>query len=147
MDYPALIAFFDEYNEHFREFLKFEYKKMELIRKGEIEKLSNSLSSEQAFIMKSSALEKRRVKLTGENVTFADIIEKAPEAHKTALSERYKELSETVMKIKDINDTANMIVTDRLSKIRAHTGEGDTYDGRGGIKKETSPRSTMSTNA
>lgn len=147
MDYPAIIAFFDEYNEHFREFMQFEYKKLDLIHKGEIEKLSSSLSAEQAFIMKSNMLEKRRVALTGENITFAELIENAPESCKAVLTEKYKVLSETVLKIKDINDNANMIVTERLKKIRAHVGENDTYDGRGGVKKEILSHSTMSTNA
>ena len=74
MDYPALIAFFDEYNAHFRDFLKFEYGKIDMLNKGEIEKLSKSLSTEQAFIMKSGSLEKRRIGITGDNVTFADIV-------------------------------------------------------------------------
>ncbi|MGN1090247.1 MAG: hypothetical protein ACI4Q6_07585, partial [Huintestinicola sp.] len=60
MDYEALIAFFSEYNEHFRKFLKFEYSKLNMINQGEIEKLSQSLSSEQAFIMKSNMLESKR---------------------------------------------------------------------------------------
>ncbi|MCM1577906.1 MAG: flagellar protein FlgN [Ruminococcus sp.] len=147
MDYPALIAFFDEYNAHFRNFLKFEYGKMDMLHKGEIEKLSNSLSAEQAFIMKSSSLEKRRIGLTGDNVTFADIVESAPEEYKSALDERYKALSEMVLKIKEINDTANLIVTERLKRIRVHSGELDTYNGHGDVKKENAVTSTMSRNA
>ncbi len=147
MDYPALIAFFDEYNAHFREFLKFEYGKMDMLNKGEIEKLSKSLSTEQAFIMKSGSLEKRRIGITGDNVTFADIVEGAPDEYRAALDERYRALSEMVLKIKEINDTASIIVAERLKKIRMRNGGLDTYNGHGDVKKENAINTTMSTNA
>lgn len=148
MDYAAIIAFFDEYNAHYRSFLKFEYSKMDMINKDQIEKLSMSLSTEQAFIMKSNTLEKRRVQLLGSSSkTFADIISEAPDEYKPQLQERYKSLSEMVFKIKEINDTANVIVTERLKKIRLRTGELDTYDGKGGVRKESGAGSTMFTNA
>lgn len=147
MDYPALIAFFDEYNAHFRDFLKFEYAKIDMLHKGEIEKLANSLSTEQAFIMKSGSLEKRRIKITGDNVTFAQIVENAPPEFKSALDERYRSLSQMVLKIKEINDNANAIVTERLKKIRTRSGGLDTYNGHGDVKKENAVNSTMSTNA
>ncbi len=147
MDYPQIIAFFDEYNAHYRSFLKFEYSKMNMINKDEIEKLSQSLSTEQALIMKSNTLESRRVKLLGSSKTFADIIAEAPDEYKAPLEERYRALSEMVYKIKEINDTANIIVTERLKKIRSRTGELDTYDGRGGLHKESAVSSSMNTNA
>lgn len=147
MDYPALIEFFDEYNNHFRDFLRFEYRKMDMLNKGEIEKLSNSLSAEQAFIMKSGSLEKRRIMLTGEDVTFADIVDGAPDEYKAALDERHRALTEMVLKIKEINDTANLIVSERLKKIRMRTGSLDTYNGHGDVKKDNAVNSTMSTNA
>lgn len=148
MDYPAIIAFFDEYNAHYRSLLKFEYTKMDMINKDDIEKLSMSLSTEQAYIMKSNTLESRRIKLLGgTSKTFADIIAEAPEEYKKPLEERYKALSEMVYKLKEINDTANIIVSERLKKIRSRTGELDTYDGRGEVRKESAAGSSMITNA
>ncbi len=146
MDYRAVITFFDEYNAHYRSFLKFEYSKMDMINKGEIEKLSNSLSAEQAFIMKSNTLETKRIKLLGEGVTFAQLIDEAPEEYRDELKARHKALSEMVYKLKEINDTANIIVTERLKKIRNKTGSLDTYDGHGGVKK-SSAGSKLITNA
>ena len=147
MDYPAIIAFFDEYNAHYRSFLKFEYAKMDMINKDDIEKLSASLSAEQAFIMKSNTLESARVKLLGGSKTFSQLISEAPEEYKAPLEERYKALSEMVYKIKEINDTANIIVTERLKKIRVRVGELDTYNGKGSVRKESAVNSTMLTNA
>ena len=135
MDYEAVKDFFTEYNDHFRKFLQFEYSKLNMINKGEIEKLSRSLSSEQAFIMKSNVLETKRIKLLGGDITFAELIEKAPEAHKAALETQYRELSEMVFKIKEINDTANIIISERLKKIRNSGMSVSTYDGHGDIKK------------
>lgn len=149
MDYPAVIAFFDDYNAHYRSFLKFEYSKMNMLNKGEIEKLSESLSAEQAFIMKSNSLENARIKLLGSEASksFAQIIEEAPAEYKAQLEERYKELSEMVFKIKEINDTANIIVTERLKKFRTRTGGLDTYNGKGAVKQDGTELHTIMTNA
>ncbi|MGN1105352.1 MAG: flagellar export chaperone FlgN [Huintestinicola sp.] len=149
MDYNALVAFFDEYNAHFRSFLKFEYSKMDMLNKGEIEELSASLSTEQAFIMKSNSLEKQRFALLGENrdKTFEQIVSEAPEEYKSRLDEQRISLSEMIYKIKELNDTANIIVSERLKKIRSTVGELDTYNGRGAVKKESSTGSTILTNA
>lgn len=104
MDYKTLIAFFDEYNAHYRNFLKFEYSKMDMLNKNEIEKLSASLSAEQAFIMKSNALEKQRLALLGDNSskTFEQIVSEAPEEYKSRLEEQRASLSEMIYKIKEI---------------------------------------------
>lgn len=149
MDYNALIAFFDEYNAHFRSFLKFEYSKMDMLNKGNIEELSASLSTEQAFIMKSNSLEKQRLALLGDNSskTFEQIVSEAPEEYKSRLDEQRTSLSEMVYKIKEINDTANIIVSERLKKIRSTVGELDTYNDRGAVKKESAAGSTILTNA
>ncbi|WP_432649551.1 flagellar export chaperone FlgN [Huintestinicola sp.] len=149
MDYNALIAFFDEYNAHFRSFLKFEYSKMDMLNKGNIEELSASLSTEQAFIMKSNSLEKQRLALLGDNSskTFEQIVSEAPEEYKSRLDEQRTSLSEMVYKIKEINDTANIIVSERLKKIRSTVGELDTYNDRGAVKKESTAGSTILTNA
>lgn len=149
MDYNALIAFFDEYNAHYRSFLKFEYSKLDMINKDEIEKLSASLSSEQAFIMKTNSLEKQRLALLGadNSKTFEQIVNDAPDEYKARLDEQRRTLSELIYKIKEINDTANIIVSERLKKIRSVTGELDTYNINGSVRKESASASTMFKNA
>ena len=76
-DYNKIIAFFDEYITHYREFLQFEYLKLDMINNNQIEKLSSSLSTEQALIMKTNSLETKRLKvLEGtKGNTFAEIAE------------------------------------------------------------------------
>ena len=122
---------------------------MDMLNKGAIEGLSASLSSEQAFIMKSNALEKQRLSLLGKDntKTFEQIVSEAPEEYKARLDEQRVSLSEMIYKIKEINDTANIIVSERLKKIRSAVGELDTYNGKGSVKKESSTGSTILNNA
>ena len=76
-DYKKIIAFFDEYIRHYKAFLQFEYLKMDMINHNQIEKLSDSLSTEQALIMKTNSLENKRAKLLEglEGKSFAEIAE------------------------------------------------------------------------
>ncbi len=147
-DYNKIIAFFDEYIAHYKEFLQFEYLKLDMINHNQIEKLSKSLSTEQALIMKTNSYETRRVKLldgaTGE--TFAKIAENAPEEYREKLTAQHKELSEIVFRIKELNDTANITVTERLKKIQRKTAELDVYDGKGTVKREHASRLAISKN-
>ncbi len=147
-DYKKIIAFFDEYIAHYREFLEFEYLKLDMINHNQIEKLSKSLSSEQALIMKTNSYETKRVKLlegtTGS--TFAEIAENAPEEYRERLSAQHKELSEIVFRIKELNDCAKITVTERLKKIQRKTAELDVYDGKGTLKREHASRLAISKN-
>ncbi|MCH5349398.1 MAG: flagellar export chaperone FlgN, partial [Oscillospiraceae bacterium] len=98
-DYKKIIAFFDEYIDHYREFLDFEYSKLDMLNKNQIEKLSNSLSVEQALIMKTNSLEAKRIKLVeGSGKTFAELTEGAPEEFRERLSKQHDELSSLVYK-------------------------------------------------
>ncbi len=147
-DYNKIIAFFDEYINHYKEFLQFEYLKLDMLNHNQIEKLSASLSKEQAFIMKTNSYETKRVKLlegvTGS--TFAEIAENAPEEFRSKLTKQHKELSEIIFRIKELNDAANITVTERLKKIERKTAELDVYDGKGTVKREHASRLAISKN-
>lgn len=147
-DYNKIIAFFDEYINHYKEFLQFEYLKLDMLNHNQIEKLSASLSKEQAFIMKTNSYETKRVKLlegvTGS--TFAEIAENAPEEFRSRLTEQHRELSEIIFRIKELNDAANITVTERLKKIERKTAELDVYDGKGTVKREHASRLAISKN-
>lgn len=147
-DYNKIIAFFDEYIAHYKEFLQFEYLKLDMINHNQIEKLSKSLSAEQALIMKTNSYETKRVKvLEGtEGSTFAEIAANAPEEYRARLNAQHKELSEIVFRIKELNDSANITVTERLKKIQRKTAELDVYDGRGAVKREHASRLAISKN-
>ncbi|MCD7730534.1 MAG: flagellar protein FlgN [Oscillospiraceae bacterium] len=144
-DYFKLVRFFNEYNAHYEEMLNFEYKKLDMINNDKIEELSKSLSTEQALIMKANSLENKRIAILGEdkNLTFKEIIEKAPVSCKKRLEEQYAELSANVLKIKELNDLANVIITGRLKKVERKTAELDTYDGRGSLKTEHASKAAI----
>lgn len=136
-DYNKITAFFDDYIAHYEEFLKFEYAKADLLNHGEIEKLSDSLATEQALIMKTNSLEGKRLKLLdGMESTFSELAENAPAEYRERLSEQHERLSYLIYRIKEINDNANVIVSERLRKIQARTSELDVYDGKGAVRRE-----------
>lgn len=147
-DYNKIIAFFDEYIAHYREFLQFEYLKLDMLNHNQIEQLSSSLSKEQALIMKTNGYETKRLKVlegtTGS--TFAEIAENAPEEFREKLTAQHRELSEIVFRIKELNDAANITVTERLKKIQRRTAELDVYDGKGAVKREHASRLAISKN-
>lgn len=147
-DYNKIIIFFDEYIRHYREFLDFEYKKMDMLNKNQIEKLSASLSVEQALIMKTNSLENKRLKVLGElsEKSFSEIAESAPEPYGKRLAAQHEELSKLIFKIKEMNDIANITVSERLKKIQARTAELDVYDGRGTLKREHASKAAISRN-
>lgn len=143
-DYQKIIIFFDEYIAHYKTFLKFEYAKADMINKGLVEQLSDSLTTEQALIMKTNAMEARRMKLVeGCGNTFAELIDGAPEEHKDKLRSQHEELSEIIYKIKELNDNAGAIVSERLKKIQKRTAELDVYDGRGTLKREHATKAAI----
>lgn len=147
-DYKKIIAFFDEYIAHYKEFLQFEYGKLDLLNNNRIEELSSELSSEQALIMKTNVFETKREKLLEDvkGETFAEIAENAPEEFREKLSAQHEELSAIVFRIKEINDTANIIVSERLKKIRRRTAELDVYNEKGVVKHGRLSTSAISRN-
>ena len=146
-DYKRITAFFDEYIAHYRSFLKFEYAKADMINKGLVEQLSDSLTTEQALIMKTNAMEARRIKLVeGCGDTFDELVEGAPEEFREKLQSQHEELSALVYKIKELNDNAGLIVSARLKKIQERTAELDVYDGRGALKREHATKAAISRN-
>lgn len=143
-DYKKIIAFFDEYIAHYKSFLKFEYAKADMINKGAIAQLSDSLTTEQALIMKTNALEARRLKLVeGCGDSFGELIDGAPAEHKERLKSQHEELSEMIYKIKELNDNAGIIVSERLKRIQKRTAELDVYDGKGALKREHATKSAI----
>ena len=135
-DYEAFTAFSRECNAHYRELLDFEYKKMDMIHKDDIESLSKLLPAEQALVMKSGALEKKRGQLlTGEDSgkTFRVIIDEAPENYKEALQKDFDELTDLIRTIKELNGNAAVIINERLKKMQKKRGELDTYNVSGNV--------------
>ena len=145
IDYFKLVRFFAEYTAHYKEFLEFELKKLDMINNDKIEELSASLSVEQALIMKATSLENKRLAILGEDkeLTFKEIIEKAPLSCRKRLQDQYAELSKYVARIKEINDLSNIIITGRLRRVERRNAELDTYNGKGAVKTEYATGSSI----
>lgn len=147
-DYKIIVAFFDDYIAHYRDFLRFEYQKLDMLNNDRIEELSDSLSTEQALIMKTNSMENKREKLLADvsGKTFDELAADAPPEFSERLAEQHRDLSALIFKIKEINDTANAIVSERLKKIREKTAELDVYDGKGSVRHENAAKIAISKN-
>ncbi len=129
---------------HYNIFLTFEYAKADMIHTGAVAQLSDSLTTEQALIMKTNALEARRIKLVeGCGDSFGELIDGAPQEHKERLKSQHRELSEIIYKIKELNDNAGVIVAERLKRIQKRTAELDVYDGKGALKREHATKAAI----
>ena len=144
-DYRKIVDFFDEYIEHYKEFQEFEYSKLDMLNKNQIEKLGSSLAAEQALIMKTNSMESKRMKLLEgvEGSTFNEVIDKAPAEFKKKLSDQHEELSSLIYKIKELNDIASGIVSKRLKYIQNKTEELNVYDGKGTLKREHASKAAI----
>lgn len=149
-DYREFIAFIDECNAHYRTLLEFEYRKLTLIHEDNIDELSRALSEEQALVMKSNVLEKKRAEILAPEdagKTFRELIEAAPEEYKARLTESCEELTAVIRKIKDINDNAAAIINARLKKIQKNRDELETYNMKGGVSHTDGSVRTTTFNA
>ncbi len=152
INYKNILIFFDEYIAHYRELLSFENQKLSLLVDNDIKKLNDSLSKEQALVMKGNSLEAKRIKLMKdqgiENISFSEIIDNSPIEYKMKLTESFEALKKYVNETKRINDNAMMTVNNRLSDIdkRLSTKESSTYDEHGGKNLKTSFSSSLSRN-
>lgn len=145
-DYYQLVRFFGGYNEHLKSFYEFELKKLDMINNGKIEDITKILPAEQALIMKTNSLEAERIKLLeGTAESFDQLAQNAPASCKGRLVEQHRSFREYVLKIKEINDTVNIIVSSRLKK--SERSSLDTYDGHGRRSSEGSaPAATVNKN-
>ena len=133
-DYDSIITFLNEYIRHYRDLLAFENQKLELVMSGKVSELNNSLSKEQALIMKGNSLETKRIALMEKEglggLELSKIIEQAPSEYKTKLAEIREKLSKYILEVKRINDSSMSAVNEKLDTInkKLRNTEIDTYD-------------------
>lgn len=152
LDYDKLIEFFDEYIAHFEELLEYEHYKMQIIAEHKVVELSQSLSKEQALMMKSNSLEKKRIEMLKahncENDKFTDTIAKAPDNKKARLTKQFNQLSKIITEIKRVNQNSMFMVNQNLSEIKKHTSPttSETYTDKGYKKQTAGMSSTLMKN-
>lgn len=137
LNYVKLQDLLDEYIDHYQELQGFETTKLQMIMADNIDALNKSLSQEQVYIMKTTALEKRRIELlSAEDAkkTLREIIEEMPKGiDKKRITERYELLSKLIFSVKKISDNTGEVVRARMNDIEEfrHEIKNNTYNKEG----------------
>ncbi len=124
--------------DFYRELSLFLLKKHSKIMEDDLDWLTASLNDEQAYVMKSQALENKRLQLfQGLGIAdrkLADMIDEAPESYRPKLRMLGQQLTELVDSIKEMNERTNEVVKRKLEnqeefvKRAGILNKPETYD-------------------
>ncbi len=124
--------------DFYRELTVFLMKKHTKILEDDLDWLTESLNSEQAFLMKSKSLEEKRLSLFKglglEGRKLSELIEEAPESYRPKMSLLAGQLTELVDRITALNAETNEIVKRKLDNQREFVQKAgilnkpETYD-------------------
>ncbi|MGN1119654.1 MAG: flagellar export chaperone FlgN [Oscillospiraceae bacterium] len=124
--------------DFYRELTVFLMKKHTKILEDDLDWLTESLNSEQAFLMKSKSLEEKRLSLFKglglEGRKLSELIEEAPESYRPKMSLLAGQLTELVDRITALNAETNEIVKRKLDNQREFVKKAgilnkpETYD-------------------
>lgn len=151
-NYNSIITFLNEYINHYMELLSFENAKLDLVMSGKISELSDSLSKEQALVMRGNSLESKRTALMEKEglggLALNEIINQAPQEYKTQLSEKKQQLSKYIFEVKRINESSASAVNQKLDTINKKLRNSDinTYDEHAKKKQISKFSSSLSKN-
>lgn len=116
-----LAAFFEQYLTFYREFLDLEMQKYDDMSRNNLKSLDGHVKSEQAYMLKSKGLEIERDRLIekagASKTTFRELIPMLDESVRDRVQELYKELSDVLQNLKEINIRNNYITELRLHKV------------------------------
>lgn len=104
--------------DFYRELTMFLMKKHTKILEDDLEWLTNSLNDEQAYVMKSQALENKRLQLfQGLGIAdkkLSELIDEAPEDYRPKTKMLSVQLTELIDGIKEMNEKTNEVVKRKL---------------------------------
>lgn len=104
--------------DFYRELTMFLMKKHTKILEDDLPWLTNSLNDEQAYVMKSQALENKRLELFRglgiEDKKLAELIEEAPEDYKAKLKMLSVQLTDLIDGIREMNEKTSELVKRKL---------------------------------
>jgi hypothetical protein len=118
--------------DFYRELTVFLMKKHTKILADDLPWLTDSLNTEQAYLMKSKSLEEKRLSLFKglglEGRKISSLIEEAPEDYKAKLKMLSKQLGELVDNITEINKETNEIVKRKLENQKEFVRKAGILD-------------------
>lgn len=131
MDYDILLKHLRDSALHFEQVARFEKDKFDIVASSDLGALEKCISKEQALVMKSNALEKKRQTLMGEerNRTFSEVIGNAPGSFRALLEVEFQRIKTAVLETKRINDQITDLVKSRLDRMDGLIPKG--YDKTG----------------
>ena len=113
-----IVAFLDQFSLHFEKLANFLAEKQNRILVDDLTWLEEALVEEQSYIMKGNSLEEKRLALFEQcglaGKTLKELPELFPEDHRAALELYGKRLSDSVAKIKRLNEVSDDIVHRKL---------------------------------
>lgn len=142
-----VIRFLEKYNSVYRDMVTFLTEKQAKVMADDLLWLLDSVEDEQALVMKIQSEENARTALFEElglgEMKAKQLIEEAPDERKSKLTLLYDELTEYVVKIKQLNNIIVETVEKKLSvqeELIRKTGMTltETYNGYGAKIKLTS---------
>lgn len=108
--------------DFYRELMVFLMKKHDKILEDDLDWLTESLNTEQAYVMKSRSLEDKRLALFNGlglgGMKVSEITENAPEDFRPKMKMLAGQLTELVDGIKDLNEKTNEVVKRKLDNQR-----------------------------
>ena len=143
MNMQNYLGFLTELNQALDTLTALEQRKLKAVQNNDLQTLDQCMKQEQALLLKLRGIDKKRESIQKdlgfENLTFTQIIEKAPLSHKKQLSEIFDTLNLKLDRYKDIfTNTQNAIeinlhninkklesfdVADKLNKTYKEDGE------------------------
>jgi hypothetical protein len=133
IDFNEGLIFLEGYARHFEKLEEYELGKLRHLHAHNIEAISAGLSTEQAFIMQTDVLEKKRVKLFGK-ITFEELVEIAPDYLRERYEKILKKVRGHIKQIREINDILAVACNEQLKRIHRVTKEIEIYNDRGTVK-------------
>ncbi|MDR0944012.1 MAG: hypothetical protein LBM41_05715 [Ruminococcus sp.] len=133
IDFNEGLTFLESYARHFEKLEDYELGKLRQFHAHDIEAISAGLSSEQAFIMQTDVLEKKRIKLFGK-ITFEELAANAPDYLRERYEKLLKKVRSHIKQIREINDLLAVSCNERLKRIHRVTKEFEIYNDRGTVR-------------
>jgi hypothetical protein len=127
-----LIRFFDRYDEHFRELLRFLSRKQEHVAADDLQWLEDSLQEEEKLVMRGNSLEQQRIELMTDcgvpDFTANELLAVFPEQQLGQLRRALESMDAAIYYIKETNNAILDLIEKKLEAQAQYIAKmsGDT---------------------